>query len=152
MGLCFYYYIELKLKRFIYFPDFLVHMVDEKIYYAAFGFLLLLAAVFVLSLPAEKRGFTELYFEGDVPKYLLRGGEYEFSFAISNLEARDMAYWYVVYINDEEIKRSVVSIRDGERAVVSNSFAVKEDSDGMLKVLVVLPDHGQSIHFWGYAE
>ena len=73
----------------------------------------------------NKSGFTELYFIGDLPKIIEMNEEYDFSFAIHNLEGKDMYYNYSIYLYSNEIATGYVFLDHDETAITDHSFVVK---------------------------
>lgn len=98
-------------------------------------------------LPIEE-GVTELYFENSdtLPE---RAGALSFSFILRNLEGTTMAYPYVVYVEYDgvrtELTRDVVTVLEGERALVTTSVVVTRRGSG--RIIVELPDQNQYIAF-----
>ena len=102
----------------------------EKIFLNIIIIILILAvlalAVFNIKTPNNKEGFTELYFVWDLPKEVELNKEYHFSFAIHNLENRNMEYKYSVYLNSDKINESNLNIENNYISIVKQGFIVKD--------------------------
>lgn len=95
----------------------------------------------------NKSGFTELYLVGDPPKTIKTNEEYKFSFAIHNLENKEMAYNYTVYITPEKIKEGHVTLNHTQTAIIRPSFII-EKPEASIPISVQLINKNQEIHFW----
>jgi hypothetical protein len=105
-----------------------------------------------LATTEKPEAFTELYFEdhGNLPKTIEKYKEYSFSFTIHNLESKDMAYSYIVYLQ-----------RDSERTILdSGGFGLQNDEyrsqredfgpleNLRTRVVVEITNKNQQIDFW----
>ena len=103
----------------------------------------------IFNLSAEnKKGFTELYFLNGLPKTVEANKEYNFSFAISNLEKKNMDYYYIVNEKPNEIKQGYVNLNHGEIEIINQKFLVGNKTESPMKISVQLLNKEQEIHFW----
>ena len=84
--------------------------------------------IFIIIPTQNKSGFTEFFFFGDLPKIIQMNEEYDFSFAIHNLEDKNMIYNYSVYLHSNKIGQGYISLDHDETAVINQSFIVKNKS------------------------
>lgn len=96
--------------------------------------------------------FTELYFENHInlPKTIVRGQNYTFSFTIHNLEYRSVVYPYKVYIQRGE---TIVPLEDGSITLNQDGYQTVSVEFGSLEnlrsmIVVELTDKKQKIDFW----
>ena len=87
--------------------------------------IIIVLLIFDTFIAKETNGFTELYFTGDLPKIIETNQEYDFSFAIHNLEDKNMYYNYSIYLYSNEIANGYVFLDHDETAVIDQSFIVK---------------------------
>ncbi len=100
--------------------------------------------------------FTELYFEDhlDLPKRVVEGQPYDFSFTIHNLEGKNVNYPIeVTAINEAtpssfSIFKGAVVVDDQQTKTVPVSYAIPAGLGERVKVQVLLKNLNQSIHFW----
>lgn len=104
-------------------------------------------AAFDIIAAKNKSGFTELYFVGNLPKAIKANEEYKFSFAIRNLENKEMAYNYAVHITPDKIKEGYVILNHTQTAIIRPSFIV-EKPEASIPISVQLINKNQEIHFW----
>src|SRR3989338_3188402 len=84
----------------------------------------------IFDLSAENnRGFTELYFLNGLPKAVEVNKEYNFSFAIRNLEKKNMDYYYIVNEKPNEIKQGHVNLNHGEIEIINQKFLVSNKTE-----------------------
>ncbi len=119
--------------------------------------LILLAAIAVLASfdiknPKPKSGFTELYFSGPLPKDIKLGKEYNFSFAVHNLENRNVLYNYAVYVKSDALRRGNLSLDHDQTAFLSQAFNITRMEDAPMPITVRLLNKEQEIHFWVNAK
>ena len=111
--------------------------------------MLIITLVIIFSIASEnKKGFTELYFLSDLPKTVEANKEYNFSFAISNLEKKNMDYYYIVNEKPNEIKQGYVNLNHGEIEIINQKFLVGNKTESPMKISVQLLNKEQEIHFW----
>jgi hypothetical protein len=108
--------------------------------------IIILALVNILA--ATKPGFTELYFVDELPKTVLPDQEYQFSFAIHNLENKRTTYNYVVNVKSQIIKEGTLTLNRGDTAIVSPRFIVQTRLKTQILFSVRLTGKDQEIHFW----
>lgn len=96
--------------------------------------------------------FTELYFENHttLPKIIKSREMYKFTFTVHNLENKDMAYPYVVYIRNGDIKtvlgQGTLYLKNNELQSVVETMEMINVS--RKEVVVELTDKQQIISFW----
>ncbi len=106
----------------------------------------------------KKTPFTELYFENtenlpSKPTVIknFNSVPYTFSFTIHNIEDADMTYLYLVQINGIEnviLDSNSVSIKNGEKKTITETFLLPNKVDVKTKITVSLQNKNQSIAFW----
>lgn len=108
----------------------------------------------ILATTVKPETFTELYFEDhlSLPVKIILFNENKFKFTIHNLENKDMAYGYEVYLdlNGEEkqiIDNNSVLIKSNEYKTITESFTIKVPIR-RVRVVVSLVDKNQQIAFW----
>ena len=115
--------------------------------------MLIITLVIIFSIASEnKKGFTELYFLNGLPKAVEANKEYNFSFAIRNLEKKNMDYYYIVNEKPNEIKQGYVNLNHGEIEIINQKFLVSNKTESPMKISVQLLNKDQEIHFWVGSE
>lgn len=104
--------------------------------------------VYDLKNAEPSNGFTELYFVGELPKEIKINADYNFSFAIRNLENKGMAYNYSVLLKSDMITSQVVNLRDNEALIINQTFKVENKEYELIPIIIRLTNKGQEIHFW----
>jgi len=129
---------------------FLLRMeIKNIIPYIAIVTLLLIIAILVLytSNVEENDGFTELYFLDDIPKSVEVNKEYDFSFAIHNLENKDMFYQYIIFLESNELSQETVSLSHDATEIINQKFSVNSPLGDEMQISVQLLNKNQEIHF-----
>lgn len=116
--------------------------------------IIVILLIFNLSPKQNKSGFTELYFVGDLPKTVKTNEQYNFSFAIHNLEERMMIYNCIIYLNSTKVSQDYVFLDPDDIIVINHSFKVEKAQENLslenisIPVSVQLLNKRQEIHFW----
>ena len=120
---------------------------EKTLFIVAIIIVLLIVGIFsVLSLmSAAPKGFTELYFVGELPDKIT--GKADISFAIHNLEYNGMQYSYAIYVGNTTAAEDVVSLEHDEVATITKEILIPK-SIGPVLISVKLLDKNQEIHFW----
>jgi uncharacterized membrane protein len=111
--------------------------------------LIVILSIFIIVNRIEE-GFTELYFQGDLPKTIVRNGNNEFSFVIHNREYMEKAYYYEAHIESKLLKKGNVTLDHNESTSINCPFTIKEVPDREFYIITVTVNEVQSIHFWTY--
>jgi len=130
--------------------------------YGVLGFLVILAILVVLGLfftVKVEQPFTQLYFENptNLPKVMLKGNSYEFSFTIENMEYEEKMYNFVIlYENEFErdiIMTSSAKLKHGQSITIPVNLQISGSFENELsnntKISIQLINMDQEIHFWG---
>jgi uncharacterized membrane protein len=95
-----------------------------------------------------EEGFTELGFQGNLPKNISLYQSAQFTFAIYNQEHKKTEYIYRVYIDSRLFKEGTISLRHNESFTLNCPFRFWVfPMHNPCKISVVL-NKKQSIHFW----
>ncbi len=95
-----------------------------------------------------EEGFTELGFQGNLPKNISLYQSAQFSFAIYNQEYKKVEYIYRVYIDSKLFKEGTISLRHNERLTLNCPFRFwLVPLRNPCKISVEINEK-QSIHFW----
>jgi len=107
----------------------------------------------ILATTVKPETFTELYFEDhlSLPNKVVIFKENNFKFTIHNLENKDMAYIYEVYIDvnreKQMIDKNSVLVKNNEYKTITEDFTITAPMQ-RVKVVVNLIGKNQQIHFW----
>lgn len=111
-----------------------------------------------LATTVKPETFTELYFENHInlPNTIVLGKENSFKFTIHNLENKDMAYPYEVYIKCQDtgcngqkqiIDQGSISIKNNQYKTISEDYNIELPTNRVM-VVVNLINKNQQIDFW----
>lgn len=110
-------------------------MDENKKFYA--GVLVFLMVVFALSYYVIQSGqqdtYTVLYFSNATDPLVYNASENTLvvNFTIENHEGQDLMYAYVIELNDSEVVKKDIILRNNEIAVISESISIEERYDGL---------------------
>lgn len=110
-------------------------MDENKKFYA--GVLVFLMVVFALSYYVIQAGqqdtYTVLYFSNATDPLVYNASENTLvvNFTIENHEGQDLMYAYVIELNDSEVVKKDIILRNNEIAVISESISIEERYDGL---------------------
>jgi uncharacterized membrane protein len=106
------------------------------------------------ALTRQPERFTELYFAepSKIPNKATAGQKFPVSFAIHNLEGRDMSYAYVITFTDDKVMATTLAdntviISDGQLQTLTHDVGVPEGT-GRGQLTVQLTNPGQAVRFW----
>jgi len=133
--------------------EFHYHFLHRKstIYTLIFTLIMLIVilSIFII-VNRHEEGITELYFQGDLPKTIVRNGNNEFSFVIHNREFIEKAYYYEAHIESKLLKKGNVTLDHNESTSIYCPMTIKEVPDREFYIITVTVNEAQSIHFWTY--
>jgi len=111
--------------------------------------MMILAILMLMPQNNGSKGFTELYFNGDLPKEVSRTDKNLFTFSIVNRHESTMSYHYVLYVNNVQITRGVVELGQNQEALINRTFIASNiPSNTSIPVSIRLLDTNDEIHFW----
>jgi hypothetical protein len=125
-----------------------VNIMPQWIAIVLMASILVLLALLILRKPIDT-GLTEIYFTEDLPKEIVYGDEYSFSFIIHSRENVEHLYFYRIIRNGLEMNSGYVSVKPDQRALVTQAFTPKPE-ETEIKFDVIVDD--KTIHFWSVAE
>jgi hypothetical protein len=115
--------------------------------------LLAVLIIGIRAIPKNNEPLTELYFDDhlDLPKTAEINKEYNFSFAIHNLEYQEMGYKYEITIEYNNRKfildKNIIYLNNEETKHIQGKFTIPDKFD-RAKITVNLINKNQAIHFW----
>jgi hypothetical protein len=114
--------------------------------------LLIVVLVILISLKKDSNGFTELYFQGELPKMIGLNTHNRFNFIIHNIENKDTQYNYEVLIDSSPILQGKTDLMHNEKTIIDCDFILKERPERNPFVISVELNNDQEIHFWAHLE
>ena len=109
---------------------------------------IIIISISVIENKEVEKGYTELYFYGELAQKIDINEKQHFSFAIHNLEKRTMTYYFEILIQTEKIHSGNVVINNNEIAIINSEFTVKRGDTLPSKITIKLLNNKQEIFFW----